>query len=87
MNLTLAVVEEAEDFKAKAEDITDAVEESDLVDVAGVDMVVEMEEAETICALEKMRKWCNVMTDHSWKFTRIMISLTMNGKVYLRHRE
>ena len=73
------MVEEAVDFRAKAEDIKCAAEEADLADVAEVDLVVDMEEEETICAVEKMLEWCDAMTDNNRRFIRNMTSLTMNG--------
>ena len=43
MKLTLAAVEDVLYFRAKAEDIKDAVKEKDLADVSDVDLVVDME--------------------------------------------
>ena len=54
MNLALAAVEEAAYFRAEAEDIKDAVKETDFADVAEVDMDMAMEEEETIGAVDKM---------------------------------
>ena len=65
MNLALAVVEEAADFSTKAEYIKDAVKVADLKDVVEVYMFVAIEEEETICAVDKMLEWCNLVTDHN----------------------
>ena len=54
MKLVLATVEEAVDFRADPEDIKNMVEEADLVDMAEVDLVVTIEEKETIGAVDKM---------------------------------
>ena len=56
-------MEEAVNFRSEVEDIKDAVEEVDLKDAVEVDLVVAMEEEETIGAVEKMLEWCDVMTD------------------------
>ena len=87
MKLALAAVEEVEYFRSKAEDIKDTSEEAYLVDVAEVDLAVAMEEEETIGAVEKMLKWCNIITYHNWRFTFHMTSLTMNGTGYLSQKE
>ena len=79
MKLALAAVEEAEYFRSEGEDIKDAVEEADMSDVAEVYLDMAMEEEETIGAVDKMIKWCDVITDHNWMFTHHMTSLTMNG--------
>ena len=42
MKLAPTTVEEAEDFRSKAEDIKDAVEESELEDVSKFDLAVAM---------------------------------------------
>ena len=86
MKLALVVVEEAVHFKAEAEYIKDGVEDAYLADVVEVDLVVAMEEEESIDKVDKMLKWCNVMTYHSWRFIRNMTSLTTNGTGYLRHK-
>ena len=80
------MVKEAVYFKARAEDIMDAVEEANLENVEEVDPVVAMGKKETIGAVEKMVKWCDVMTDPNWRFIRHMTSLTMNITGYLRHK-
>ena len=82
--MALAALEEVLYFKAKEEDIKNKVEEADLLDVEEVDMVVTIEEEESIGAVDKMLEWYNVMTYQSWGFIRHMISLTMNGTGYLR---
>ena len=76
MKLVLEAMVEAVDFKSKAEDIKDAVEEAYLADVAEVDLVVEMKEEESIDAIYKMLECYNVMTDHSLRFIRHMTPLT-----------
>ena len=78
MNLALAAVEEAEYFSTEAEDIKYDVEESGLEEVAEVDLDMAMKEEETIGVLDKILKWCDAMTDHNFRFTRHMNSLTMN---------
>ena len=75
------------DFRTEAEDIKYTVGEADPADMAEVDLVLAMEEEETIGALEKILEWCNAMTDHNWRFTRHMTSLTKNGTGYLRQKE
>ena len=67
----------------EAENIKDGVEEAYLAGVEEVDLVVDMEEEETICAVEKMLEWCDAMTDNNRRFIRNMTSLTMNGTGYL----
>ena len=79
-------MEEAAVFRSMAEDIKDALEKADLADVAEVYLSVDMEEEETIGAVDKMLEWCNLVTDHNWRFTCHMTSLTINGKVCLCHR-
>ena len=54
MKLALTAVEEAADSRAKAEDIKDAVENSDLAEVAQVDLDMAMKEKETIGAVDKI---------------------------------
>ena len=58
-----------------------------MADVAEVDLSVAMEEEETIGTVDKMPKWCDAMTDHSFRFNHHITSLTMNGTGYLRHKE
>ena len=87
MKLALVAVEEAVYFKSKTEDINETVEEADLSDAVEVDLLLEIEEEEAIGVVDKMLKWCNVMTYHSWRFIRNMTSLTMNVTGYLRHKE
>ena len=55
------------------------MEEADLVKVVEIDLAAAMEKKETIGAVEKILEWCDAMTDHNWRFTRHMTSLTMNG--------
>ena len=86
MKLSLHVVEEAEDFRTKEEYIKDAVKESDLANVSEVDLVVAMEEEETIFSVDNMIESCNVMTYHNWSCTHRMTSIKMNGTGYLRHK-
>ena len=54
MNLALAAVEEAADFRNDVEDIKDAGKEADMEEVAEVDLAVAMEEGETIGSVDKM---------------------------------
>ena len=70
----------------EAENIKDGVEEAYLAGVEEVYMVVDMEEEETICAVEKMLEWCDAMTDNNRRFIRNMTSLTMNGTGYLSQK-
>ena len=70
----------------EAENIKDGVEEAYLAGVEEVDLVVDMEEEETICAVEKMLEWCDAMTDNNRRFIRNMTSLTMNGTGYLSQK-
>ena len=86
MKLALAAVEEALDFRAEAEYINDTVEEAYLEDVSEVDMVVDMEEEETIGTVENMLTWCAEIMDHSWRFIRHMNSLPMNNTGCLRQK-
>ena len=86
MILALAVVDKAADFRAEAEDINNAVEEAFLEDVSEVDLVVDMEEEETIDTVEKMLTWCAEIMDHSWRFIRHMNSLPMNNTGCLRQK-
>ena len=41
------------------------MEKADLVDVAEVDLDVDIEEGETIGKVYKMIEWCNATTDHN----------------------
>ena len=63
------------------------MEEADLADVAEVDIVVDMKEEKTMCAVENMIEWFYAMMDHNWGCIRHMTSLAMNGTGYLRHKE
>ena len=80
MKLELAAVEEAADFSTEAEDIKDTVEKADLADVEEVDLYVAMKEEEIIGTVDKILECCDAMTDHNWRFTCHMTSLTMNDK-------
>ena len=84
--LALAAEEEAADFRTKAKDIKDAMEEANLADVEDADLSVAMGEAETIGAVDNIIEWCDAMTDHNWGCTRHMTSLTMNGTGCLRQK-
>ena len=81
MNLALAAVGEVAYFRNDVEDIKDAVEEADLEDVVEVDLSMAMEEEKTICAVDKMLKLCDAMTDHNWSLTCHMTSIKINGTV------
>ena len=62
------------------------MEEVNLADLSEVDLDVAMEEEETIGAVDKILEWCDSMTDHNWRFTRHMNSLTMNEIFCLRQK-
>ena len=79
-------MEEAVNFRTEVEDIKDAMEEAYLADVTDVDLAMNMEEEEKIGAVDNMLKWCDAMTDHNWRFTCHMTSLTMNDTGFLRQK-
>ena len=57
MKPEITAVEEASDFRTKAEEIKGAVEEADLADMAEVYMDVAMEEEGEIGAVDNILEW------------------------------
>ena len=86
MKLALAAVKEAVYFRAETADIKDTAEEVYLADMVDVYLFMAMEEEESIGAVQNILEWCNVMTDHSWRFIRHMTLLAINGTGSLRQK-